>query len=143
MKTLDIRTIMFLVATISLYINIAVSMYGVIAKPNLVKKFIALTIVQDSINLMVIMMGYKLWREVLIQPPILLNWNPTPEALREFVNKAVDPLPQALVLTAIVIGLAVNIFLVSAILHLYRHFNTVNMDEISKIKREMIVGETA
>ncbi|MEM2627608.1 MAG: sodium:proton antiporter, partial [Ignisphaera sp.] len=119
MKTLDIRTIMFLVATISLYINIAVSMYGVIAKPNLVKKFIALTIVQDSINLMVIMMGYKLWREVLIQPPILLNWNPTPEALREFVNKAVDPLPQALVLTAIVIGLAVNIFLVSAILHLY------------------------
>uniref|UniRef100_A0A7C4JJH2 Na+/H+ antiporter subunit C n=1 Tax=Ignisphaera aggregans TaxID=334771 RepID=A0A7C4JJH2_9CREN len=134
---------MFLVATISLYINIAVSMYGVIAKPNLVKKFIALTIVQDSINLMVIMMGYKLWREVLIQPPILLNWNPTPEALREFVNKAVDPLPQALVLTAIVIGLAVNIFLVSAILHLYRHFNTVNMDEISKIKREMIVGETA
>ncbi|MEM1525755.1 MAG: sodium:proton antiporter [Ignisphaera sp.] len=140
---MDIRTIMFLVATISLYINIAVSMYGVIAKPNLVKKFIALTIVQDSINLMVIMMGYKLWREVLIQPPILLNWNPTPEALREFVNKAVDPLPQALVLTAIVIGLAVNIFLVSAILHLYRHFNTVNMDEISKIKREMIVGETA
>lgn len=139
---MDIRSATFLATILSLYANIAVSMYGVIAKPNLVKKFIALTITQDSINLMAILMGYRLWREALLRPPILLDWNPTPEILKEFMDRAVDPLPQALVLTAIVISLAVNIFLVAAILHLYRHFNTVDMDEISKLKREMIVAET-
>jgi len=140
---LDIRVIMFLTTITSLYLNIAISLYGVIAKPNLVKKFIALTIAQDSINVTAILMGYRIWREVILQPPVLLNWNPLPKDLQDFVNRAVDPLPQALVLTAIVIGLAVNVFLVGAILHLYRHFKTVDMDEISKLKRGVIVEETA
>lgn len=133
---------MFLITITSMYVNIAVSTYGVIAKPNLVKKFIALTILQDSMNLMAILIGYRLWKEAILQPPVLLNWNPSLEDLKAFIDRAVDPLPQALVLTAIVIGLAVNVFLVAAILHLYRHFGTVNVDEISKLKRDLIVAET-
>lgn len=140
---MDFRIVLFSTAVMALYINIAISVYGIIAKPNLVKKFIGLTIAQDTMNVMAILIGYRLWRKAIVQPPVLTNWSPTPEDIQEFVTRAVDPLPQALVLTAIVIGLAVNIFLVAAILHLYRHFNTVDMDEISKAKREMIVGETA
>lgn len=140
---MDIRSAMFLITIASLYLNIAISIYGVIAKPNLVKKFIALTIAQDSINTVAILMGYRIWRGAILQPPILLSWSPSPKDLQDFMNRAVDPLPQALVLTAIVIGLAVNVFLVSAILHLYRHFKTVDMDEISKLKRGAIVEETA
>lgn len=140
---MDIRALAFLGAVVALYVNIAISAYGVIAKPNLVKKFIALTIAQDSMNVFAILMGYRAWRGALLSPPVLLDWEPTPQVVEDFVRKAVDPLPQALVLTAIVIGLAVNVFLVAAILHLYRHFNTVDMDKVSKVKREAIVAESA
>ena len=110
----------------------------------MVKKLISLTILQDSINAFLILMGYKLWKPgITLQPPVLLDWSPTLDVLKQFLEKAVDPLPQALVLTAIVIGLAVNIFLITAILHLYRHFGTVDMDEVGKLKRLIIVEEAA
>lgn len=141
---MDIKMLMYLIAITSLYANIAVSMYCIIAKPNLVKKFIALTILQDTVNIFLIMGGYKLWKHGLIlQPPVFMNWQPTPTDIEEFVLRAVDPLPQALVLTAVVIGLAVNIFLATVILHLYRHFKTTDMDEIGRLKREMVYGEIA
>lgn len=140
---MDIKIIMYVAAVISLYLNIALCIYGVISKPNLIKKFIALTILQDSVNLFLILSGYRLWRSgLLLQPPILLDWSPTSEELKQFLMRTVDPLPQALVLTAIVIGLAVNLFLAIVIIHLYRHFSTVDVDEISSMKKAMIIEET-
>jgi multicomponent Na+:H+ antiporter subunit C len=140
----ELHIAMYITVIISLYINIAVCIYGIISKPNLVKKLISLTILQDSINAFLILIGYRLWRPgIILQPPILLDWSPTSEAMKQFLERAVDPLPQALVLTAIVIGLAVNIFLATTILHVYRHFKTVDMDEIGMLKRVVIVEETA
>jgi multicomponent Na+:H+ antiporter subunit C len=46
----------------------------------------------------------------------------------------VDPLPQALVLTAVVIGLAVTLFLVFLGYILYTHYKTLDMREIKKLK---------
>ncbi|MCS7110799.1 MAG: sodium:proton antiporter [Ignisphaera sp.] len=140
----EIQIAMYVAVILSLYLNIAICIYGVISKPNLVKKLISFTILQDSINAFLILMGYRLWRPgVILQPPVLLDWNPTSEALKQFLERAVDPLPQALVLTAIVIGLAVNIFLITVILYTYRHFGTVDMNEIGRLKRAVIVEETA
>jgi multicomponent Na+:H+ antiporter subunit C len=62
----------------------------------------------------------------LTQDPVLTK-PPTSEALREFTILAVDPLPQARVLIAIVIGLAVTLFLVFLGYVLYRHYRTLNM----------------
>lgn len=139
---MDIRMCMYVVTILSLYVNIALCIYGVISKPNLIKKFIALTILQDSINVFLILSGYRLWRPGLVlQPPVLLNWSPTAEDLKQFLMRAVDPLPQALVLTAIVIGLAVNMFLAVSIIHLYRHFFTIDADEIGSMKRVIIIEE--
>ncbi len=140
----EIQIAMYMTVILSLYINISICMYGVISKPNLIKKLISLTILQDSINMFLILIGYRLWRPgIVLQPPVLLDWSPTSEVLKQFLERAVDPLPQALVLTAIVIGLAVNIFLITVILHTYRHFGTVDMDEIGRLKRVVIVEETA
>lgn len=141
---MDIRMCMYVVTILSLYVNIALCIYGVISKPNLIKKFIALTILQDSINVFLILSGYRLWRPGLVlQPPVLLNWSPTAEDLKQFLMRAVDPLPQALVLTAIVIGLAVNMFLAVSVIHLYRHFFTIDADEIGGMKRATIIEEDA
>jgi len=122
-------------ALLCLYLNLAVSLYGVFAKPNLVKKFIALTIFSDTCNIFAVFVGYRLWRETPPTVPVLINWNITDETLASFIGRSVDPLPQALVLTAIVIGLAVLTFIAVLIVLIHIHFGSVDMEYISKAKR--------
>jgi len=50
------------------------------------------------------------------------------------VNKMVDPVPQALVLTAIVIGFGVTAVALALVIRLYRHHGTLNIDEIKNLK---------
>lgn len=78
-------------------------------------------------NTFAIYVGYRRWVNELNPRPPVLTKPPTPEVLREFTILAVDPLPQALVLIAIVIGLAVTLFLVFLGYVLYRHYRTLNM----------------
>uniref|UniRef100_A0A7C4FFJ0 Na+/H+ antiporter subunit C n=1 Tax=Ignisphaera aggregans TaxID=334771 RepID=A0A7C4FFJ0_9CREN len=108
----------------------AISLYGVFAKPSLVKKFIALTIFSDSINSFAILIGFR--RTALGYPSIAVLPSPpqSPRDLESFVKTAVDPLPQALVLTAIVIGLAVNMFLVGLITLYHRYYGTTNVKKV-------------
>ncbi|MEM4786273.1 MAG: sodium:proton antiporter, partial [Desulfurococcaceae archaeon] len=53
---------------------------------------------------------------------------------KEFIKRSVDPLPQALVLTAIVIGLAVTLFLVFLTLQIYRTYGTLDIREIRRLR---------
>jgi len=46
----------------------------------------------------------------------------------------VDPIPQALVLTAIVIGLAVTAVALAIIIRLYDHHKTLNVNKIRELK---------
>jgi multisubunit Na+/H+ antiporter MnhC subunit len=46
----------------------------------------------------------------------------------------VDPLPQALVLTAIVIGLGTTALLVSVAIRIYEKYGTFDIKEIKKLK---------
>jgi len=139
---IELVRFMFLLTVVSFYVNLALSIYGAIAKPNLVKKIIALTILQDSANIFAILVGYKLWRPGLtLQPPVLTDLTPTSETLKEFVLRSIDPLPQALVLTAIVIGLAVTVFLATITIHIQKHFGTVDVDVIGRLKREEVYEE--
>ena len=122
------------VIIIAMVINMAISLYGVFAKPSLVKKYIALTIFSDSINTFAIIIGYR-W--VGRNPWIAVYPTsdfPKPEEVKtllaNFTKYAVDPVPQALVLTAIVIGLAVNMFLAGLIMLYMRYFGTVNVEKV-------------
>ena len=45
-----------------------------------------------------------------------------------------DPVPQALVLTAIVIGFGVTAVALALVIRLYRHHGTLNIDEIKNLK---------
>jgi multisubunit Na+/H+ antiporter MnhC subunit len=50
------------------------------------------------------------------------------------VKTYVDPLPQALVLTAIVIGLATTAMLMAVIIRIYRKYGTFDIREINKLR---------
>ncbi|RLG00319.1 MAG: Na+/H+ antiporter subunit C [Thaumarchaeota archaeon] len=114
--------------------TIAVSLYGIVAKPNLIKKIIALTIFTDTANVIAILIGFRKPPSV---PPVFtgdLTRPPTLEELRIFASSAVDPLPQALVLTAIVIGMAVNLLIIFITLQVFRLYGTVDMRRVRELR---------
>ncbi|NJE47819.1 Na+/H+ antiporter subunit C [Thermococcus sp. GR7] len=113
---------------LSLIATIMIGLYGIVGRPNLVKKLIALTILGDTTNLLVILLGYRSIYPVM--PPILPDLSK--EALSQLISTAVDPLPQALVITAVVIGMAVNVLLAFAIIQIYRLYGTVDTRELQQ-----------
>jgi len=110
---------------------IAVAVYGIVRRPNLIKKIIALSILGDTANTFIIFIGF---RRGLATVPILPTLNPTLEQLIAFKNTAVDPLPQCLVLTAIVINMSVTAFLTALAIQLYRLYGTLDVREAVKLK---------
>ncbi|MEM0361842.1 MAG: sodium:proton antiporter [Sulfolobales archaeon] len=118
-------------ALISLIAIIGVSLYGILARPNIIKKIIALTIFTDAANLLAILVGFRRPPSI---PPVLLDLQPGPTEITRFVATAVDPLPQALVLTAIVIGMAVNLLIIFIALQLYRLYGTLDVRKVRRLR---------
>lgn len=112
---------------------IGITVYGVIVKSNIIKKIIALTILGDTANLLIIFLGYRL--VPIPKPPILSSLSPSIEELSKFTRSSVDPLPQALVITAIVINVAIVAFLAFLVIQVYSHYGTIEFNEIIKMKR--------
>ena len=126
----DLVYFLFITVLVSMIINTAIALYGVFTKPSLVKKFIALTIFSDSINSFAILIGFRRTPLGYSSIAVMPSLPQSPEDLKNFINTAVDPLPQALVLTAIVIGLAVNMFLVGLIILFYRYYGTTSVKRV-------------
>ena len=51
-----------------------------------------------------------------------------------FAAGSVDPLPQALVLTSIVIGLGATMLLVAMVLRLHQRYGTLDVDRMDRLK---------
>jgi len=98
-------------------------LYGVLTRRNLVKIVISLSIMEFSIFLMLVLIGYIDGGSA----PILTGEETAGQ-------KFVDPLPQAMVLTAIVIGFATTAMLMAIAIRLYRKYKTFDIREISNLK---------
>lgn len=101
-------------------------LYCLVAKKNIVKKIIGITIIEYSINLFLILIGY---RKGGVAPILLKDMS-----VAELAERGVDPLPQALVLTSIVIGLGVLALMVGMCLRLYEKYKTFDMSEINRLR---------
>jgi multicomponent Na+:H+ antiporter subunit C len=113
--------------------TLIISLYGILYKPHLIKKLIALTIFGDAANIFATIVGFRYIYPVA--PPILTTENPTSQDITLFLRLAVDPVPQALVLTAIVIGMAVILFMVFLALQVYRIYNTLDTRKIAEQRK--------
>jgi multicomponent Na+:H+ antiporter subunit C len=102
---------------------ILIGMYAILTKKNIIKIVIGLSIVDSGVNLLLISIGYIKNGTA----PIFSIEGLTPD-------KMVDPVPQALVLTAIVIGLGVTAVALSLVIRLYDHHKTLNINKIRKLK---------
>ena len=103
-----------------------VGLFGALTQKNLIKLVLSVAIIEYAVNLFLILVGYRAGG----QAPIMTGEEPA----RVFAAGAVDPLPQAMVLTAIVIGLGVLALLVSIALRLYHLYGTYDISEIRKLR---------
>ena len=100
-------------------------LYAVVAKENLIKKVIGLGILTNGIHLLLISLGYKFSG---IAP--IMNINDA----NMFSLVAVDPLPQALILTSIVINLSITALALVVIIMVYRSFGTIDTKKLKVLK---------
>ena len=110
-----------------------IGLYCAVVKKNLVKIVIGLAIMEYAVNLFLIMLGYRVGGTA----PIIGRGDLQAGVERvtaHFVNSAVDPLPQALVLTSIVIGLSVVALMVVMALRLHQKYGTFDLTQITKLK---------
>ncbi|MGQ9534415.1 MAG: sodium:proton antiporter [bacterium] len=99
-----------------------IGLYAVVAKRNLIKIAIGFAIMEYAVNLLFALIGFK---EGAIAP-IITKLN--------VPHNFVDPIPQALVLTAIVIGLGTTALLLSFIMRIYEKYKTLDVTEIKRLK---------
>jgi len=131
---IDARSYLFAVTYIAIFVNIAITLYGIFVRPHIIKKIIALSIFGDSTFVWAVLIGFRK-AEPYPVIPIMTTWEPTQEyVVKEFVAKAVDPVPPALVLTGVVIGLAVMLFLVFLSIQAYRVFGTLDIRKIIRMR---------
>jgi multicomponent Na+:H+ antiporter subunit C len=89
-----------------------IGLYTMIARRNLIKKIMGLNILSTSVFLFLISAAYKEGGA----PPIEV-----PE-----VEVYVNPLPHALVLTGIVVGLALTCFALALVIKIYKEYGTID-----------------
>ena len=112
----------------ALYAFVAAGLFGcglyMVLSRHLVRVLLGLSLLSTAVNLMVFQAG----RFQSVQPPLI------PEGAAR-LHDAADPLPQALVLTAIVIGFALSVILASLVLRAWRGHGTLRSDEIHSAER--------
>ena len=100
----------------------SIGLYCVLRKRNIIKIIIGIGIMEYAINLFFILIGYVEEGH----SPIYANGRA--------IIKMVDPLPQALVLTSLVIGLATTALIVGIAIRLYEKYETFDITKIKNLK---------
>ena len=106
---------------------ITLGFYCLLFKRNLIKLIIGLSVMTDGIHLFLISMGYRTGGIA----PIVTGGSTS--NLPNFASRAVDPLPQALVLTSIVINICITAMALSLSIYAYRHYGTLDPSKIRRL----------
>ena len=123
----------FLQKVISLRFEIAAAiLFGIgfanlMLQKNLIKKIVGFNIMDSSVFLLLASQGYIDGR----MAPIVTD------GIREASNY-VNPIPAGLVLTGIVVSVSVSAFFLALVQRLYKHYHTVNFDEIIILAKKKV-----
>jgi multicomponent Na+:H+ antiporter subunit C len=99
---------------------IIIGLFAIVFKRNLIKMVIGVTIIGSGVNLFLITLGYR--KDSIA--PIYTN---SPGGIMSL------PVPQALTLTSIVIGVAVLALMLSLVIHIYRRYGTLDSKKIGRV----------
>lgn len=116
-----IKSIIEHINYIAAAILFVIGLYTVLTHSNLLKKVIGINIMETSIFLFFVSIGYVSGGS---SPIITLGGN------QIFIN----PVPSALILTGIVVAVSITAYSLSLIIKLYETYGTIDMDEIMELR---------
>lgn len=122
MKYLEIEYI----SVIAGFLLLIVGLWGIISQKNIIKMIISFGIIDTSIHMLLVAIGYIRNRTA----PIIDSAVSKSDA----VDQITDPVPQALVLTAIVIGVGITALLLTYALKLFRQNKSLEINQYNSLK---------
>lgn len=99
-----------------------IGFHTMLTHSNLIKKVIGMNIMETAIFLFFVSVGYIDGRNA----PIIDG------QAQSFIN----PLPSALILTGLVVGVSLTAFSLSLVVKLYKYYGTLDADEIMRIRSQ-------
>lgn len=108
------------------FLLILIGFYGALTNRNLLRMVVAFTVADSGVNLVIVAIGHMRGRTA----PILDSAVPVADA----AARIIDPVPQALVLTAIVIGVGVTALMLAYVYKLYESKRTLDIAKFSELK---------
>ncbi len=110
-----------------------IGLYCAVVKKNMVKIVIGIMIMEYAVNLMLVMLGYHFGGVMpIVERDQMISADG--QIAASFISASVDPLPQALVLTAIVISLGSLALLISICIRTYERYGTFDITDIRRLK---------
>ena len=111
------------VITIGSFLILVIGLVGALSKKNLFKVFLSLAIAESSLFIYFIGMHFSIGKVA----PIVTD------RVTEFSSSMVDPVPQAMILTTIVIGIAVLSLGLSFVISYYKLTGKMRIDEMNEL----------
>jgi multicomponent Na+:H+ antiporter subunit C len=105
---------------------ILIGLYGALTNRNLMRMIVAFTIANAGVHIVLVAVGYMSGRTA----PILDQAVPAAEA----ATRIIDPLPQALVLTAIVIGVGITALMLAYAYKLFEKKRSLDIGKFTELK---------
>ena len=99
-----------------------IGFHTMLTHSNLIKKIIGMNIMETSVFLFFISIGYIRGGNAPIIDPSVSGY--------------INPLPSALILTGIVVGVSLTAFALAMTVKLYEYYGTVDTDEILRLRDE-------
>jgi multisubunit Na+/H+ antiporter MnhC subunit len=122
MKYLNIEYITLIAG----FLLLMIGLWGIISQKNIIKMIISFGIIDTGIHMLLVAIGYIRNRTA----PIINSEVTRSDAL----EKVTDPVPQALVLTAIVIGVGITALLLTYALKLFREHKSLEINQYRSLK---------
>ena len=98
---------------------VLIGLYAVIMKRNLIKIVIGITLIECGVNLFLITLAFR-------QDSVAPIYHGEGSRIMSL------PVPHALTLTSIVIGVAVLALMLTLVIHIYRHYGTLDAKKIGR-----------
>lgn len=117
-----------MMARILVLIMFLAGLTGLVLVRNMIKKVYALSIMNSAVVILFVLEGSSIGSA----PPLMQG---TGQIALSTVpgSTMVDPVPQALMLTAIVVGVCVTALALALVYRLYRHYGTLDLDDIQRM----------
>ena len=115
-----------LIAMATGFVLVLVGLYGALTHRDILRMIVSFGVADTGVNVVLVAVGYLPGRTA----PILNAAVPVADA----ASRVIDPVPQALVLTAIVIGLGVTALMLAYAYRLFRLHGSLDISRFTELK---------